>query len=146
MGMPVPAGMRRPTMTFSLRPRRWSTRPAMAASVSTLVVSWNDAAEMNESVESEALVMPRSRGTPSAGSPPRFMTFSFSSMKRKRSTCSSTRKSVSDARHANRPQHLTADDLDVLVVDGHRLRAVDLLDLVDQVLLQLPDAEDRQHV
>jgi len=33
-------------MTFSLRPRRWSTRPAIAASASTLVVSWNDAAEM----------------------------------------------------------------------------------------------------
>jgi len=32
----------------------------------------------------------------------------------------------------------------VLVVDGDRLRAVDLLDLVDQV--QLLDAEDRQDV
>jgi len=32
----------------------------MEASVSTRVVSWNDAAEMNESVESDALVMPSS--------------------------------------------------------------------------------------
>ena len=32
----------------------------------------------------------------------------------------------------------------MLVVDGDRLRAVDLLDLVDQV--QLLDAEDRQDV
>ena len=57
-------------MTFSLRPRRWSTRPAMLASVSTRVVSWNEAAEMKLSVESEALVMPRRSGVPSAGSQP----------------------------------------------------------------------------
>jgi len=66
--------------------------------LSTRVVSWNDAAEMNESVDSDAFVMPSSSGVPSAGSPPRFITFSFSSMKRKRSTCSSTRKSVSPTR------------------------------------------------
>ena len=61
------------------------------------MVSWNDAArlrscfptsygaqaEMNESVESEALVIPSSRGRPEAGRP--FMiTRSFSSMNRKR--------------------------------------------------------------
>ena len=34
----------------------------------------------------------------------------------------------------------------MLVVDGHGLGTVDLLDLVDQVALQLLDAEDRQHV
>jgi hypothetical protein len=43
----------------------------------TGVVSWKDAAEMNDSVDSDALVMPRRRGTPSAGSSPRFMTFSL---------------------------------------------------------------------
>jgi hypothetical protein len=42
----------------------------MAASVSTLVVSWNDDAEMNDSVDSDALVMPRSSGSPLAGWPP----------------------------------------------------------------------------
>ena len=62
--------MRRPTMTFSLRPRSVSMEPLMLASVSTRVVSWNDAAEMKESVESEALVMPRSRLRPIAGRPP----------------------------------------------------------------------------
>ena len=46
--------------------------------MSTRVVSWNEAAEMKLSVESEALVMPRRSGVPSAGSPPRFITFSFS--------------------------------------------------------------------
>jgi hypothetical protein len=38
-----------------------------AASVSTRVVSWNEAAEMNERVCSEALVMPSSTGWPVAG-------------------------------------------------------------------------------
>ena len=42
-------------------------RPEIDASVSTRVVSWNDAAEMNESVESDAFVMPSSSGRPVAG-------------------------------------------------------------------------------
>ena len=48
-------------MTFSFRPRSSSRLPMIAASVSTRVVSWNEAAEMNESVDSEAFVMPSSR-------------------------------------------------------------------------------------
>jgi hypothetical protein len=40
-------------MTFSLRPRSVSMEPLMLASVSRRVVSWKDAAEMNESAESE---------------------------------------------------------------------------------------------
>ena len=38
-----------------------STLPLIAASLSTFVVSWKEAAEMKESVESEAFVIPRSR-------------------------------------------------------------------------------------
>ncbi len=82
-------------MTFSLRPRRWSTLPLMAASVSTRVVSWKLAAEMNESVESEALVMPSSSGWPAAGLSPWDSSRRFSWWKRKRSTTSSTRNSLS---------------------------------------------------
>ena len=48
--------------------------PQIAASVSTLVVSWKDDAEMNDSVESDALVMPRSSGSAVAGAPPVCMT------------------------------------------------------------------------
>src|SRR5436309_3515944 len=54
--------MSRPTITFSFRPRRSSVLPEIAASVSTRVVSWNDAAEMKLSVESDAVVIPRSTG------------------------------------------------------------------------------------
>src|SRR5438270_1599852 len=90
----------------------------MLASVSTRVVSWNDAAEMNESVESDAFVIPSSSGRPCAGRLPSAITRSFSSRKR----------------------------LDVLVVDIHALQPVDLLDLVHQVPLQRLLTEDVQDV
>src|SRR6187431_2370338 len=54
-GAPVPAGISLPMMTFSLRPTRLSLAPLMAASVSTRVVSWNEAAARNEDVFSDAL-------------------------------------------------------------------------------------------
>src|SRR5206468_1700515 len=44
------------------------------------------------------------------------------------------------------PQHLTHDELDVLVVNRHALVPVHLLDLVDQVLLGLADALDLQQL
>ncbi len=49
-------------MTFSFSPIRLSVLPAVAASVSTRVVSWNEAALMKLLVCSEALVMPCSTG------------------------------------------------------------------------------------
>src|SRR3954470_10158053 len=67
--MPVPAGITRPTMTFSLRPRRPSTLPLMAGSVSTRVVSWKLAAEMKLSGDTDALVMPRTSARRTAGGP-----------------------------------------------------------------------------
>src|SRR5436305_1344819 len=51
--------MRCPMMMFSLSPRRSSRAPRIAASVSTRVVSWNDAAEMNDCVVRLAFVMLR---------------------------------------------------------------------------------------
>ena len=64
---PVPAGIRRPTKTFSFSPLRWSTLPLIAASVSTLVVSWKEAADINELVWREALVIPNNILSPTAG-------------------------------------------------------------------------------
>src|SRR3989454_2297969 len=92
---PVPAGIRRPMMTFSFKPTRRSTLPLIAASVRTLVVSWKEAAEMKLSVERLALVMPRRSGSAPAGCPPSPSTRSFSSSKRHFSTWSPIRKSVS---------------------------------------------------
>ena len=51
---------------------------------------------------------------------------------------------VTRLEHRDPAQHLPHDDLDVLVVDRHALRAVDRLHLVDQVLLGLADTEDAQ--
>ena len=63
--------------------------------MSTLVVSWKLDAEMNDSVESDALVIPRSSGSPVAGFPPVSVTRAFSASKCPFSTCSSMRKVVS---------------------------------------------------
>ena len=60
---PVAAGISLPMITFSLSPSRWSTLPSIDASVSTLVVSWKEAAERNDSVASDAFVMPRMSGS-----------------------------------------------------------------------------------
>ncbi len=50
---------------------------------------------MNDSVDSDAFVIPSSSGRPVAGRPPSAITRSFSSRKRNLSTCSSMRNSVS---------------------------------------------------
>src|ERR1700678_3139820 len=108
--------MRRPTMTFSLRPRRLSTEPLMLASVRTRVVSWKEAAEMKESVESEALVIPSSSGRPIAGLPPLAITRSFSSRKRKLvDLLFQQERRVADFLDLHPAQHLAHDGLNVLV-------------------------------
>src|ERR1700722_2361251 len=95
MAPPVPAGIRRPTITFSFRPSSMSTLPLTAASVRTRVVSWNDAAENTERVCNEALVMPSSTGRPSAGLPPSSSAFLLASSISRRSTCSPASNVVS---------------------------------------------------
>ena len=82
-------------MTFSLRPSSLSTLPEMAASVSTLVVSWKDAAARNDSVFNDALVTPSSTGRAVAGSPPSASTWRFLSSNSNRSTSSLGSNSVS---------------------------------------------------
>jgi hypothetical protein len=74
-------------ITFSLSPTRLSLRPSIAASVSTRVVSWNDAADSHDSVASEAFVMPMSTGRPSAGCLPSDTRWRLMSAKRRDSAC-----------------------------------------------------------
>jgi hypothetical protein len=87
-----------------------------------LVVSWKDAADRNESVFSEALVIPR--------------------------MISSAGQEVGVALLVDPHllHHLAHDQLDVLVVDVHALGLVDLLDLLDQVQLGLGPAADGQQL
>ena len=84
-----------PMMTFSLRPIRWSLAPLIAASVSTRVVSWKDAAARKLEVFSEALVTPSSTVWAVAGSPPSARTRLLTSSKSSRSTSSVGSSSLS---------------------------------------------------
>ena len=93
--MPVPAGTSLPMMMFSFSPMSLSLRHSMAASVSTRVVSWKEAAESHESVASDALVMPMSSGRPSAGRRLSATSIRFVSANSRWSTCSPGRKSDS---------------------------------------------------
>ncbi|MPN40523.1 hypothetical protein SDC9_188061 [bioreactor metagenome] len=64
---PVPAGINLPMITFSFNPFSLSILPLIAASVRTFVVSWNDAADKNESVSTEAFEIPNNVGPNLAG-------------------------------------------------------------------------------
>ena len=134
-------------MMFSLRPSRQSLLPSMAASVSTRVVSWKEAADSHESVASDALVMPISSGRPSAGLPPSW-TSRLVGVGEHPGVDPLAGQEVGVARllDGDPAGHLTHDQLDVLVVDRHALVAVHLLDLVDQVLLGGADALDLEQL
>ena len=119
----------------------------IAASVSTRVVSWKEAADSHDSVASDALVMPMSTGRPDAGSPPSATTRRFSASNA-RALDQRTGQELGRTRldHRDALEHLPDDHLDVLVVDRDALAAVDLLDLAHQVQLHLARAHDPQHV
>ena len=135
-GAPVPAGISLPMMTFSLSPIRWSLAPLMAASVSTRVVSWKDAAARKLDVLSEALVTPEQDGLgrgrlAALGQDPVVGLLELEPIDQL------GRQEVDVARlvDPDLPEHLPDDDLDVLVVDRDALAPVDLLDFLDQVAL-----------
>src|SRR3954467_11462729 len=93
--MPVPAGIRCPMMMFSFNPSRSSLPPRIAASVSTRVVSWKEAAEMNDCVVRLAFVMPSNKGSRVDGLPPFLTARSLISLNTSLSTFSPSRNSVS---------------------------------------------------
>ena len=130
-------------MTFSLKPRRRSTLPSVAASVRTRVVSWKDAAEMKLSVSSEALVMPSSTGVASAGLPPCFDDRRVLPLEIELvDLVAPEKRGVARIGDLHLAQHLADDDLDVLVVDLDALEAVNFLHFVDEVLLQILRSAD----
>ena len=73
---PVPAGIKPPMIIFSFNPSSVSFLPRIAASVNTRVVSWNDAADKNESDFNDARVIPSKTGFTTGGCLP-FSTHSF---------------------------------------------------------------------
>ena len=119
----------------------------MAASVSTLVVSWKDDAEMNDSVESDALVMPRSSGSPCGRlAAPAHHLLVLLLEHQLLDLLVDEEAGVAHVGDAHAAQHLPDDGLDVLVVDLHALQPVDLLHLVDQVVGQLLLAQHLEDV
>ena len=107
-------------MTFSFRPRNKSLRPAKAASVSTRVVSWKEAADMKDSVEDAALAIPNNNGSAVAGRAPLWTASSFCSSNVHFSTCAAGKKlSVSWIFNSNPAKHLFYNDFDVFVIDIH---------------------------
>ena len=135
-GAPVPAGISLPMITFSLRPIRWSRAPLMAASVSTRVVSWKEAAARKDDVFRDALVTPRSTVCAVAGSPPSDED-AVVRLLEVQAVDELGRQLLAVARLVDPDllEHLADDDLDVLVVDRDALAPVDPLDLPDQVAL-----------
>ena len=111
------------------------------------MVSWNDAAEMNERVCSEALVMPSSTGLAVAGFLPAFDDLGVQLVELDAiELLALDQVRIARIGDLDLLQHLPNDHLDVLVVDGHALQPVDVLDLVDQVVGELFHALDRQDV
>jgi hypothetical protein len=101
--------------------------------VRTFVVSWKEAADRNESVASDALVMPRMISSDCAVSPPASIRrFSLRELVRSTNWPGQVAR-VALLVDADLLEHLPDDQLDVLVVDVDALGLVDLLDLVDQV-------------
>ena len=135
--MPVPAGISLPMITFSFRPSSGSDLALMAASVSTRVVSWKEAAASHESVASEALVIPirigPGRGRLAAGLHDLGVRLLEPLAVHQ---LAGQEVGVAWLDDVHLAEHLPNDQLDVLVVDGHALGAVDLLDLLDEEHLQ----------
>ena len=101
---------------------------------------------MNESVDSEALVMPSSTLSYEAGRLPSASTRSFSFSSSERSTCSPDELGIARIDDVHTTQHLTNNHFDVLVVDLHALQTVNVLHFVDDVGRQLLDALQAQDV
>ena len=132
----VPAGISRPTMTFSLSPLSISSLPDTAASVRTRVVSWNDAAEINDRVCKDALVMPSNTGCPVAS----IQAFFLCRICRREflavNLLIDQQSRAAGTAYFNFLQHLADDDFNMLVVDFHALQAIDILNLIDEIFCQ----------
>ena len=134
-------------ITFSFSPSRRSILPSIAASVSTLVVSWKEAAERNESVFSDAFVIPRMSSSAWAASPPASITALLIALVLVAvDELAGQQLGVALLVDADLLHHLAHDQLDVLVVDVDALGLVDLLDLADEVQLGLGPSPDRQQL
>ena len=118
-----PAGINRPMMTFSLRPRNLSILPSMAALTSTRDVSWNDAAERNDSAESAMRVMPRSTSSAFAGLLARLLDLfvHFKELRLLDDLAHHEVLRIAAVGDLHAREHLLDDHFDMLVVDAKHL-------------------------
>jgi hypothetical protein len=132
-------------MTFSLRPRSLSVLPRTAAAMSTRVVSWKEAADRNESLESEILVTGSSSCVKVAGCLPSASSFVVLDDALARHDLAGDKQAVARLFDLDAAEHLANDHLDVLVGDDLALGGVDGLDLGDDVALDGVFAGEREH-
>ena len=135
-------------ITFSFRPIRRSRLPSRAASVSTLVVSWKEAADRKDSVASEALVIPRITVLGLRRGLGLLALELLVDRVEDEAVLELAGQELGRALGLDPHllQHLADDQLDVLVVDVDALGAVDLLHLGDDVDLGLGPAVDREQL
>jgi hypothetical protein len=119
----------------------------IAASVSTRVVSWNDAAEMKESVDSDALVIPSSTffvlHRQLVGCVDAVVLFQ---QLRTLHLLADDVVGVASIGDLHTTQHLANEHFDVLVVDLHTLQTVHVLHFADDVAAQRFDTQQAQDV
>ena len=121
--------------------------PLMAASVSTFVVSWNEAAEIKLSVERLAFVIPIKSDFASVESLHQTEHVSVSSGNATSLLAPPTKKSESPTSvTSTRPHHLSHNHFDMLIVDAHPLETVDFLDRVHERFGELALSENAQDI
>ncbi len=119
----------------------------MAASVSTRVVSWKEAAEMKLSVDSERLGNAQQDVGVGRGD----LAFALDGLVgvedlRALDLLALDVAGLARVLHHHATQHLAHDHFNVLVVDLHTLQAVHVLHFIDDVAGQLFDAQQAQDV
>ena len=117
----------------------------IAASVNTRVVSWKLAAEMNESVDSDAFVIPSNTALP-AGFPPASSTRAFSFELETIHHFLRQEFGIANVFNTDPAQHLARDHFQMLIVDVHALQPVNFLNFVYQVLLQFALAQYGENI
>ena len=147
MAPPVPAGISRPTITFSFRPSSMSTLPLTAASVRTRVVSWKEAAENTERVCKRRLGDAQQDGAAFGGLVAvvrRLLVGGFQF--RRVDMLAGDQRGFAAVGDFQLLHHLAADHFDMLVVDLHALQTIDVLDFLDEIDRQFFHALDAQDV
>src|SRR5215217_4319075 len=130
--MPVAAGMSFPMITFSFNPARLSTLPSMAASVRTRAVSWKEAVCVKRGLGDTHKHRVVLGGSAALLLDPLVLDLDRVPV----GDLLGKEVRITRVVHHDLTQHLAHDHLDMLVVDVHALRPVDLLYLFDEVTLR----------